>query len=738
MLSASLIITFFFSIYKKDIHEIQNFYNLFLEKTTSSFTSDIRNIILNSASILNSPDIKNFFLISEEELENTDTETQQILMECQNNIKRLKINHSHLDSVYLYQFNPDIALTDKGIYKDISGFPEKYYFMEEKEISGNRNYLTQVKLLEKSRNVLAEPVPYHYISIHMPIGNNGILILNIKSSVLEDVVKHIEENLKGISALVFDSNELIINNQNPELNTLINSENFFNGKRIITIKWNNHNWLRFLYQTRYKLSVVHLVPYEEIYSSIYILRNTFAILWLLLLILSIPLARTVEKWATYPLIKLNKFLIEKEFIPSAGNNTKDIGAILTNFEKLISSRSFYKNKLELYQPLLDELTLYYLLNRSENLTPSETVRFRNVMSAFQNKIFKCIIISIDNYKEYKKDISLHDIHEDLNFIGNIVHKLISSCKTIFHIKENMIILITNYNKTPDYLPELENKISNIKSEIEFFLNRTVSIAEGIEVTSIDSLHLSYSTAETAMEYRFLTIGNSILRYDNLPEYPERKGILPDDLKGLKEAIKHFDKEQAEILLLKCFAEIKLEKNIRISFIAGSLSIISELRYFQPSTKLSFPTPEEISFTVNTSDTVEELINYFKSLTNRIISSLMFNKHMETKNISDHMHKVISENYSNPLLQISDIADIFNLSTTYFGRYFHEITGKSFTNYVNEIRISKAKEFLLSTENTVNEIADLVGFNSTQYFIRTFKKMNKITPNRYRAEEGTAR
>ncbi len=74
-----------------------------------------------------------------------------------------------------------------------------------------------------------------------------------------------------------------------------------------------------------------------------------------------------------------------------------------------------------------------------------------------------------------------------------------------------------------------------------------------------------------------------------------------------------------------------------------------------------------------------------------------------------------------------VAKRFGLRQSDFSAHFKKITGKSFNEYLNYIRICKAKRMLISSEKNITEIAFSVGFANTSYFINCFKAQMGITP-----------
>ena len=83
--------------------------------------------------------------------------------------------------------------------------------------------------------------------------------------------------------------------------------------------------------------------------------------------------------------------------------------------------------------------------------------------------------------------------------------------------------------------------------------------------------------------------------------------------------------------------------------------------------------------------------------------------------------------------IEHLADLCHWSLTHFRRVFHEIMGTSPLDYVNNTRITKACNLLCSTEDSVLNISETVGFHSISSFNRYFIKIMKMSPREYRRQ-----
>lgn len=113
--------------------------------------------------------------------------------------------------------------------------------------------------------------------------------------------------------------------------------------------------------------------------------------------------------------------------------------------------------------------------------------------------------------------------------------------------------------------------------------------------------------------------------------------------------------------------------------------------------------------------------------NNIDTSLktFLNDKIRMGTIYDYIHK-----YYDKKPNVNDIADKVHLSTAAFCRYFKKQTNMTFTELVNQYRITQAKTLLLKNYN-VSEVGFAVGFESPSYFNKLFKNMENETPSAFK-------
>jgi len=92
---------------------------------------------------------------------------------------------------------------------------------------------------------------------------------------------------------------------------------------------------------------------------------------------------------------------------------------------------------------------------------------------------------------------------------------------------------------------------------------------------------------------------------------------------------------------------------------------------------------------------------------------------------------LDENYALPELSLESMADQVHLSAGYLGMLFKSYSGFSFGDYLNKVRMEKAKHLLSTTAMTTGLISEKVGILNSTYFFTLFKKTYGMTPTQFR-------
>lgn len=106
------------------------------------------------------------------------------------------------------------------------------------------------------------------------------------------------------------------------------------------------------------------------------------------------------------------------------------------------------------------------------------------------------------------------------------------------------------------------------------------------------------------------------------------------------------------------------------------------------------------------------------------------KEVTNRNLHREILSYIGEHYTNEIT-LNEIATHFHMSPKYFSRYFHNTFRITLSDYINRLRLDKARELLENTDLSVTEIALQSGYCSCSYFNKRFKAAYHKSPSAYR-------
>ena len=122
--------------------------------------------------------------------------------------------------------------------------------------------------------------------------------------------------------------------------------------------------------------------------------------------------------------------------------------------------------------------------------------------------------------------------------------------------------------------------------------------------------------------------------------------------------------------------------------------------------------------------------FYMLLTNLLIAQ------SKTRNTSEVIEKIVSYIQANYMknLTTDELSHHFGLSRTHMTRCFKEYTGFAPHEYITQLRIYNAKYLLKTTDLSIEDISRQTGFSDSVYFIQVFKKIEGITPSKFRKME----
>ena len=134
--------------------------------------------------------------------------------------------------------------------------------------------------------------------------------------------------------------------------------------------------------------------------------------------------------------------------------------------------------------------------------------------------------------------------------------------------------------------------------------------------------------------------------------------------------------------------------------------------------------------INEAATTDELSETFRGLVKRISADLVSSVYPGASPLIARSLRYIKSNYTRKI-KLTDISNELHVNPTYFSALFSQEMGRPFTDYILELRISKAKDLLRNTNMDIVDISGASGFENQSYFTKIFRKRTGQTPRQYR-------
>lgn len=166
--------------------------------------------------------------------------------------------------------------------------------------------------------------------------------------------------------------------------------------------------------------------------------------------------------------------------------------------------------------------------------------------------------------------------------------------------------------------------------------------------------------------------------------------------------------------------------------AAQQKIIQEVNAYLLSRgiKLEMPAADDDSYTImsNASTSMYNMLKWLSYYINFVVDS---EKAVNKKNMVVEQAKTFIDTHFSEKITQNEIAKAVYLTPGHLSKVFKRQTGVSLNQYINDRRMSMAKELLANSDIDINEVASRSGFGSSSYFITYFRKNTGKTPKEYR-------
>jgi two-component system response regulator YesN len=286
--------------------------------------------------------------------------------------------------------------------------------------------------------------------------------------------------------------------------------------------------------------------------------------------------------------------------------------------------------------------------------------------------------------------------------------------------------------TPEYLEEERDVLlDEIKHEVA---KTRYQLTIGVGVSKKRIADIRQSFVDALMDIQNPAVENS----SGLNQAVERAELLKVDKSavenylrsGVKDGFDEFFNAYINPLGETALKSTLIKNYIFVDVILAAAKLVSELG---GEIDKIIPELNSIETILLNIKSVEQLQEQAYKILSAVLAYRDSQPNGQYKNLIHQAKEYIERHYMDPEITLNDVAAQANLSASHFSVVFSQEAGRTFKEYLTEIRINKAKELLRMTSLRSADIAYQVGYNDPHYFSSVFKKNTGLSPIEFRSQ-----
>lgn len=365
----------------------------------------------------------------------------------------------------------------------------------------------------------------------------------------------------------------------------------------------------------------------------------------------------------------------------------------------------------------------------------------------------CRIVGADTaeYETENQRVFLAVINVDPESYENkgfrqVDHELIRfSIKNVFreveaHCGKLIVNSLMDYNQMyavffMDDEKRLRNEIERIFLKMRSVLEKKMDIylTFGVSRCAQGIRDYSVKEAQSALKQRIVYGNSNLYFHEDIKIFSEQEFPV-SQLHLLNQYIERNEIQKIKKLLLEIFSEDLIRKYGTPYLKIMWVRVLNMIFHYYDNKANKTAGLENLLMNFNLPDQIQSISEIQQRIT-EIIVECVRNENVTEINARSRIKmavRYIQEHY-NENIAINDLAGRYGMSPNYFSSIFKKEMNQSTVNYITELRIKKAQEFLEHSEMSVVDIAKNVGYEDSQYFFRVFKKYIGMTPLNYREQ-----
>lgn len=482
-------------------------------------------------------------------------------------------------------------------------------------------------------------------------------------------------------------------------------------------------------------------PISNITSPVVFISKLIITISLAVLLLAALLAWLASRRIYVPIKRLLTMLGGNNINIAAHQKSDEFTLLETQWKQLHNESLALNTKLSEQLPQVKESFLQQLLHGYLNAYSEEDLlhRMERFKWEVKNRQFVVLYVQLVGMMSAEGNFRLGEeglvTFAAVNMIEELAAPYFEQSNVLnFHDLTAGILLILPEHQS--YSEACQAFSDELKQSINHILKMRLTLAISRPVSRISDIPMAFERAKQAVSYRYFENVNQIIdmEQDNYAGEEEMELQYPfTEERELIQALRTGKEEEANALLVAFLEVLTCKRAKEIDVQQGMLHLLGNIQH---AIMVSGINPNRLFKGANLYEQLSQIrestriLAWFQEkVLTPFMTELSGRSDAHVKRIIEQAMIYLQKNYRQDI-SLDNCAEHTGTNTFFLSRTFKQVTGKNFIDYLTELRMDKAKELLRESEMLINDVADQVGYQHT-YFNRIFKKLEGMTPTRYR-------
>ena len=385
-------------------------------------------------------------------------------------------------------------------------------------------------------------------------------------------------------------------------------------------------------------------------------------------------------------------------------------------------------KLAVNQETLREAVLYKAVNGGFSSLDELNTNYENSGLLITNPYLRILMVQTSPHQDGKSPMAA----ELLAILrSRLLNQQIYHC---FFSAKNVFLIADSSGKGSIYREMLPSICLDLKQKLphtEIYMGMSSSVAD------VSKLHMTYIEASAALDTALEKgIPDTPVFYSEIVSHKEIEQLYPyEEINELSRAIQENNKEKFQGLVSRISALLKTHQYNLILGKFVCYDVVSVILKATLQTGKGFSIINERApdiMGLSSSHSMEELLRILEDITQKTMQHLD-EKEQPNNNLMEQIIAIVNANVFDYNFSVGQLADQFGISQNNLSQRFKRYLNQTPTEYINRLKMEKAKSFLSNTDMPLRMIVEKLGYSNESSFIRKFKDATGMTPGEYRRQ-----